>query len=188
MARPRNIPVIAFSTDANVASRGVYLSELFAGVRRRAHRAICSFDRKALVRRADADNPYGTVVEAAFRQDVARRSGQIVALEHYPHDNAGMAGPVRAVAQAAAHADALFLPDGGDAVPGVIQMLVADGMNAKRIQLLGTGLWDDPRIYATPALDGGGLCGPGCRRLSELLRPLPQALQQGPGAHRDARL
>ena len=30
------------------------------------------------------DNPYGTVVEAAFRQDVARRGGQVVALERYP--------------------------------------------------------------------------------------------------------
>ena len=33
-------------------------------------------------------------------------------------------------------------------------------MNTKRIQLLGTGLWDDPRIYATPALDGGVYAAP----------------------------
>ena len=30
VARPRNVPVIAFSTDANVASSGVYLLELSA--------------------------------------------------------------------------------------------------------------------------------------------------------------
>ena len=106
------------------------------------------------------DNPYGTVVEAAFKQDVARRGGQIVALEHYPHDKAAMAVPVKAVAQAAVRADALFIPDGGDAVPDVVQTLVADGVNTKKIQLLGTGLWDDPRIYADAALDGGWYAAP----------------------------
>ena len=38
--------------------------------------------------------------------------------------------------------------------------LVADGVNLKRLQLLGTGLWDDPRIFATPALDGGWYAAP----------------------------
>ena len=160
VTRPRNIPVIAFSTDANVASPGVYLLSFLpeSDVERIVQYASSTGKRSyaALV----PNNPYGTVVEAAFRQDVARHGGQIIALEHYPHDNAGMAAPVRAVAQAAVRADALFVPDGGDAVPGVVQMLVADGVNSKRIQLLGTGLWDDPRIYATPTLDGGWYAAP----------------------------
>jgi len=52
-------------------------------------------------------------------------------------------------------------------------MLIANGMNAKRIQLLGTGLWDDPRIYATPALDGGVYAAPdaaGYRNFSDRYR------------------
>ncbi len=57
-------------------------------------------------------------------------------------------------------ADALFIPDGGDAVPDVVQGMIAAGVNTKRLQLLGTGLWDDPRIYATPALDGGWFAAP----------------------------
>ena len=160
VTRARNVPVIAFSTDANVASPGVYLLSFLpeSDVERIVQYASSTGKRSyaALV----PDNPYGSVVEAAFRQDVAARGGQIVALEHYPHDNAGMAAPVRAVAQAAVRADALFIPDGGDAVPGLAQMLVADGVNTKRIQLLGTGLWDDPRIYATSALDGGWYAAP----------------------------
>jgi branched-chain amino acid transport system substrate-binding protein len=173
VTRPRNIPVIAFSTDANVASPGVYLLSFLpeSDVERIVQYASSTGKRSfaALV----PNNPYGTVVEAAFRQDVARHHGQIVALEHYSHDNAGMAGPVKAVAQAAARADALFIPDGGDAVPGVVQMLVADGVNTKRIQLLGTGLWDDPRIYAAPVLDGGWYAAPdaaGYRKFSEKYR------------------
>ena len=160
IARTRNIPVIAFSTDANVASRGIYLLSFLPelDVARIVQYAASTGKRSyaALI----PDNPYGTVVEAAFKQDVARRGGQVAALEHYPHDKVGMAAPVRNVAQAAARADALFIPDGGDALPDIAQALVANGVSTKKIQLLGTGLWDDPRVFSTPALDGGWFAAP----------------------------
>jgi branched-chain amino acid transport system substrate-binding protein len=159
IARSRNIPVIAFSTDANVATRGVYLLSFlpesdvarivqYAASGKRSYAALIP------------DNPYGTVVEAALRQDVGRRGGQVVAIEHYPHDKAAMAGPVRNIALAQARADALFIPDGGDALPDIAQALAASGVNTKKIQLLGTGLWDDPRVFQTPALDGGWYAAP----------------------------
>jgi branched-chain amino acid transport system substrate-binding protein len=173
VARPRNIPVIAFSTDANVASAGVYLLSFLpeSDVDRIVQYATSTGKRSyaALI----PDNAYGTVVEAAFKQAVARRNGQLVALERYPHDKAGMAGPARNVAQAAVRAEALFIPDGGDAVPDIVQALAGNGVNFKKIQLLGTGLWDDPRISANPALDGGWYAAPdaaGYRGFSERYR------------------
>ena len=160
IARSRNIPVIAFSTDANVATRGVYLLSFLpeSDVARIIQYAASTGKRSyaALI----PDNPYGTVVEAAFKQDVARRGGQVAALERYPHDKAGMAGPARNIALAVVRADALFIPDGGDALPDIAQVLVASGVNTKKIQLLGTGLWDDPRVFQTPALDGGWFAAP----------------------------
>ena len=161
MARARNVPVIAFSTDANVASNGVYLLSFLpeSDVDRIVQYAASTGKRSYVA--LTPDNAYGTVVEAAFKQAVSRRSGsQIVAIERYPHDKAAMANPIRSIAQASARADSLFIPDGGDAVPDVAQALVADGVNVKRLQLLGTGLWDDPRIYAAPALDGGWYAAP----------------------------
>jgi ABC-type branched-subunit amino acid transport system substrate-binding protein len=160
IARSRNVPVIAFSTDANVATRGVYLLSFLpeSDVARIVQYAASTGKRSyaALI----PDNPYGTVVEAAFKQDVARRGGQVAALERYPHDKAGMAGPVHNIALALARADSLFIPDGGDALPDIAQTLVASGVNTKKIQLLGTGLWDDPRVFSTPALDGGWYAAP----------------------------
>jgi branched-chain amino acid transport system substrate-binding protein len=161
LARTRNIPVIAFSTDTNVAAHGVYLLSFLpeSDVARVMQYAAAAGKRSfaALI----PDNPYGTVVEAAFKQDVTRRGGQIVALERYPHDKTAMAAPVKSLAQAAVRADALFLPDGGDTAPDVAQALVGNGVNVKKIQLLGTGLWgDDPRISSTPALDGGWYAAP----------------------------
>jgi branched-chain amino acid transport system substrate-binding protein len=160
VARARNIPVIAFSTDANVASAGIYLLSFLpeSDVERIVQYAASTGKHSyvALI----PDNPYGTVVEAAFKQALARRNGQLVALERYPHDKAAMAGPVRNVAQAAARAEALFIPDGGDSVPDVVQAFVAGGGNIKKIQLLGTGLWDDTRISTNPQLDGGWYAAP----------------------------
>jgi branched-chain amino acid transport system substrate-binding protein len=160
VARARNIPIIAFSTDTNVAASGVYLLSFLpeSDVDRIVQYTVSTGKHSfaALI----PDNPYGTVVEAAFKQSVARRNGQVVGLERYPHDQTAMANPIRNITQASARADALFIPDGGDAVPGVVAALVASGVNIKRLQLLGTGLWDDPRIYATPALDGGWYAAP----------------------------
>jgi branched-chain amino acid transport system substrate-binding protein len=160
VARSRNIPVIAFSTDASVAARGVYLLSFLpeSDVRRIVDYAISRGKRSfaALL----PDNAYGAVVEAAFQQEVSRRGGRVLALEKYPLDPGKMAEPIRRVAQAAKQVDSIFIPDGADAVPQVVQGLAAAGVNTKRVQLLGTGLWDDPRIFQNAALEGGWFAAP----------------------------
>jgi branched-chain amino acid transport system substrate-binding protein len=160
VARARNVPVIAFSTDANVAARGVYLlsflpeSDVERIIGYAASQGKKSF--AALV----PDNAYGTVVEGAFKQAVARRSGRVAALEHYPLDRAQIQGPARSIAQASSRADTIFIPDGADAVPTVVQSLVSGGIDPKRVQLLGTGLWEDAQIFSSPALEGAWYAGP----------------------------
>jgi len=160
VARSRNIPVIAFSTDASVAARGVYLLSFLpeSDVKRIVDFAVSKGKRSfaALL----PDNAYGAVVEAAFQQEVARRGGRVVAIEKYPLDPGRMADPIKRVAQAANQADSIFIPDGADAVPQVVAALAANGVNTKRVQLLGTGLWDDARIFSAPALDGGWYAAP----------------------------
>src|SRR5258708_1133373 len=103
------------------------------------------------------ENAYGNVVEAAFKQAVGRRGGRIVAFEKYGADRATAA---RNVAQALGQADALFIADDGDSVVSMADALTAAGANLKNIQLLGTGLWDNPRVYASPALQGGLYAAP----------------------------
>ena len=160
VARARNIPVIAFSTDASVAARGVYLLSFLpeTDVRRIVDFAVSRGKRSfaALL----PDNAYGTVVEAAFQQEVSRRGGRVLTLEKYPLDANRMAEAAHRVGQAANQVDSIFIPDGADAVPQVVQSLAASGVNLKRVQLLGTGLWDDPRIFSTAALDGGWYAAP----------------------------
>src|SRR5215468_4071236 len=160
VARTRNIPVIAFSTDTSVAAHGVYLLSFMpeTDVRRIVEFAVSRGKRSfaALL----PDNAYGTVVEAAFQQEVSRRGGRVLALEKYQVDSNQIAEAARRVAQAANQVDSIFIPDGADAVPQVVQALAASGVNLKRVQLLGSGLWDDPRIISTAALDGGWYAAP----------------------------
>jgi ABC-type branched-subunit amino acid transport system substrate-binding protein len=160
VARAQNIPVIAFSTDSSVAARGVYLLSFLpeSDVNRIVDYATAQGKRSyiALV----PDNAYGGVVEAEFRQYVARKGGRVVALERYPTEPSRLQGVVQNIAQSANSADALFLPGEGDIVPAVAQALAASGVNLKRLQLLGTGLWEDQRIAADPTLQGGWYPGP----------------------------
>jgi ABC-type branched-subunit amino acid transport system substrate-binding protein len=160
LTRARGVPIIAFSTDSSVATRGVYLLSFLpeSDVDRVVNYSISQGKRSfaALV----PEGAYGSVVEAAFKETVARRGGRIVALERYPLDRLRMQGPIKIVAQAASSVDAIFIPDGADFAPQVVQSLGASGTAPKRAQLLGSGLWDDSRIYADTSLHGGWFAAP----------------------------
>ena len=157
VARQRGIPVIAFSTDASVAARGVYLLSFLpeSDVRRVVDYAVSRGKRSfaALL----PDNAYGTVVEAAFQQEVARRGGRVLALEKYPVDPGRMSEAIRRVAQAANRVDAIFIPDDPATAARVAEQLAAAHVNLKRVQLLGTGLWggDGAQAASDKNLDGG---------------------------------
>src|SRR4029079_3241435 len=156
VARARGVPVIAFSTDSTVAGRGVYLLSFLpesdvnriidysAGIGKRSYAALLP------------DNAYGNVVEAAFKQ-AAGRKGRIVAFEKYTSDRSAAA---RTVAQSLGSADALFIADDGESVVATADALTAAGANLRNIQLLGTGLWDNPRVYASAVLQGGLYAAP----------------------------
>ena len=159
-ARQRGVPVIAFSTDASVASRGVYLLSFLpeSDVDRIVDFAIASGKRSFAAMLSEG--AYGTVVEAEFKQAVARKSARIVALERYALNPGAMQAPASRVAQAALSADAVFIPEGPEVVPSVAKALAGAGLDLRRVQLLGTGLWDDPRIFAEPSLQGGWYAAP----------------------------
>lgn len=157
VARGRGIPVIAFSTDSSVAGRGVYLLSFLpesdvtrivdyaAGTGKRSFAAYLP------------ENAYGNVVEVAFKQAVARKGGRVVAFEKYGADRAQGSA---AIVQALASADSLLLADDGDALTAVADSLASSGADLKRVQLLGTGLWDNPRVFANANLRGGLYAAP----------------------------
>jgi len=158
IARGRSISCIAFSTDSSIAGRGVYLlSFLPESDVNRIVEYSASIGKKSFAALLP-DNAYGNVVEVAFKQAVARKGGRIVAFEKY--SGADRAAPARTVAQALGPADALLIADDGESVVATADALTAAGANLRNIQLLGTGLWDNPRIFASASLQGGLYAAP----------------------------
>ena len=157
LTRARNVPVIAFSTDASVAGRGIYLLSFLpeSDVNRIVDYAA-STGKKSFAAMLP-ENAYGNVVEVAFKQAVARKGGRVVAFERYGADRSSAA---RNIAASLTGADALFIADDGDAVVATADALTAAGANLRNVQLLGTGLWDNPRVFNSAALQGGLYAAP----------------------------
>jgi len=160
LARARGIPVIAFSTDSNVAAAGVYLLSFLPESDVERLIGYAAQQGKRSYAAAIPDNAYGTVVEAAFKQSVGRRNGRIVALERYTADRNQLQATITSLAQAARTADAIFIPDTADTVPLVVQTLAANGVDTRKIQMLGSGLWEDPQIFSSAVLEGAWYAGP----------------------------
>jgi len=152
VARERGVSVISYSTDSSVAGHGVYLLSFLpeSDVNRIVEYAASTGKRSfaALL----PDNAYGNVVEAAFKQAVGRTGGRLAAFGKYGTDRAA---PARAVAAGLARADALLLADDGEQVVATADALTAAGVNLRNIQLLGTGLWDNPKVFSSASLQGG---------------------------------
>ncbi|KQQ27171.1 ethanolamine utilization protein EutM [Methylobacterium sp. Leaf123] len=162
VARGAGKPVIAFSTDAAVAARGVYLISFLpqSEVDRIVDEASAGGRRSfaALI----PETTYGNAVEAQFREAVARRGARLVGIERYPAGNPGPAvGRLRGViAGSGAQADALFVPDTAEGLMAVAPALTKVGFSPARVRPLGLALWNDPRVLSQAAFQGGRFAAP----------------------------
>lgn len=159
-ARSSGVPVIAFSSDENVASPGVYiLSFLPSADVSRVIEFASSKGRRSYVGLLP-DDAYGTVAEAEFRTSVTRVGGKLIGLDRYTADKASVAAAIARLAPALQQADALFVPDGPDGVNLVLEALKEQNIPTANLKLLGTGRWDDARLYRNAMAKGGWYAAP----------------------------
>jgi branched-chain amino acid transport system substrate-binding protein len=158
LTRAANKPVIAFSTDASAAGPGVYLLSFL--VENYVDRIIdfAASKGKKSIAALIPDSDYGRVAEAEFQQDAARRGLRVMGIEHYQPQT--MAAAVQKIAALGDQIDALFIPEQAEAMPAMAQALAAAGLDSKRVQLLGTGLWNDARVLRLPPLQGAWFSAP----------------------------
>ncbi len=160
VAAGSSIPVIGFSSDSNVASRGVYLLSFLpqSDVERIISHAVRSGKKSfaALL----PDNAYGSVVEGAFQEAIARHGARVVALERYGSGKTQQQEAGKRIAAALEQADAIFIPDGSDALPELMATLRSNGLSTPKTMVLGSGLWDDPTLLRTAGLEGAVFAAP----------------------------
>ncbi len=162
VARPMGRPVIGFSTDATVAAPGIYLLSFLVQEEVDRILSFAASQGRRSVAALIPETTYGRVAEAQLQQAAARQGIRIVAVEHYPSGQPQTAVQrlARVIGGPAPQADALFLPDNGDGLPAVAQALPSVGFNPQQVKPLGTGVWNEPRVFAMPALQGSWFAAP----------------------------
>ncbi|WP_417667910.1 penicillin-binding protein activator [Roseibium sp.] len=163
VARSSGVPVVAFSTDASVASRGVYLLSFLPQTDVKRIIGYAASQSKRSFAAILPDDTYGAVAEAAFRQEVGRAGGRIVSIQRYKltgSDTADLIAKTNAIASVVGKVDALFVPAGGGVAPLVVQTLTAKGADIGRVTMLGSGQWDTSDMKSNPIMAGSWYPGP----------------------------
>ncbi len=164
VAREANVPVVAFSTDRNVAGSGVYLLSFLPeqdvqrvvsyAIRRKKRNFVALIPKTA----------YGTLVENALATSLAKLGGRLIAVQRYARSEQGLVDPVRKIAEAIKNRrnkiDALLIPDSGQVLRSFATQFAAQGIKPGTVQLVGTGVWDGNMTGAPGILVGGWYAAP----------------------------
>jgi len=155
VAKGAGVPVIAFSTDATTASDGVYLlSFLVETYVDRILDFAASKGKKTFAVLAP-ENEYANVAVNEFKDEASRLGATVVTVERYQPGQAAAA--VANLIREAPNVDAVFVPEQADALPSVATAIGTAGL---KTQLLGTGVWNDPKVAALPSMQGAWYSAP----------------------------
>ncbi len=158
VAQAANKPVIAFSTDTSTAAPGVYLlSFLIENYVDRIVDYAASQGKRSFAALIP-NNDYGRVASAEFQQIAAQRGLRVVEIENYTPQTLNTA--VGKVAAFGNQIDALFIPEQAEAMPAMAKALRSAGLDSQKVQILGTGLWNDARVLGLAPLQGAWFAAP----------------------------
>lgn len=166
VVRDQAIPLLAYTTDRSVAGSGVYALGFLPGpqvARVLAHAREQGLRRIGVLARSD---DYGRAVADAAKDAAALQGLELVAVDYYDPAATDFTQVVKRFAArkgvtskgvAGSAYDAVLLPDDGVRLRNIASLLsyyMSEG-GAEVPRLLGTLLWDDPRLASEPALAGG---------------------------------
>ncbi len=179
IAQAAHIPVLAFSSDRNVAGNGVYLMSFVAGADVPRMISYAVSQGKTRFAALFPQNDYGRLVQQAFERAVQENHGQVVMTKTFPPDANGMLPPVKEMSVLAKlppakkdpkdtqpmppmppQIDAVFIPAGGDTLPSLAPLFPYYEMDTKNVKLMGLSGWDYTGAGKEPALLGGWFAAP----------------------------
>lgn len=158
-ARQAGVPVVTFTTDTSVASRGIYLIGFLPSTDVERIVGYAAAQNRKSMAAIVPDDAYGLVVEAAFREQTARSGVRAMAVERYKGDPVDIQTKAAAIAKLGAQIDSVFVPDAAANAAAVVQAMSSAGLDKTRVKILGSGRWNDPAAFAAPALAGGWFPG-----------------------------
>ncbi|MEM8812306.1 MAG: penicillin-binding protein activator [Pseudomonadota bacterium] len=154
VARPAGVPIIGFSSDVGAASRGAYLLSFLPQDDVRRIVGYAADNGRTAMAAMFPDTNYGAVVEAAFRQEAARRSIRIISIQKYSPTPEDIGAKAKEIGQFANRVDSIFFPGDPQAAVFISQTLVANGVDPGQVKFLGSGQWDNQAVQREPNLLG----------------------------------
>ena len=164
IAREGGVPVIAFSNDRQAAGGGAFLisitpeSEVNSVVEHAARLGVRTFAFLG------PDTAYGKRIENALRSAVIINRGTVIVAEKYSANGDGQQEAAAFVANAIKSQPpgtvAVMIPERGTRLRSVAPLLPYNGVDVRKIKLLGTGTWNDPSVWREPTLFGGLFAAP----------------------------
>ena len=187
VARQAHVPVIAFSTDRQVAGGGVYLLSFQPAPEVARVVAFAAQQGKRRFAALIPEDAFGKIAAAAFTDAVNRAGGKVVAVETYPPSPNGVLEPMRRVSAAiqaaeaeGAPVDALFLPGGQENVELVARLLPQAEIDTAKVKLIGTGGMDYPNAGRDARLLGAWYPAPDPRGWSDFSQKYAKSYGQAP--------
>lgn len=169
-----SVPVIGFSARPEAAGGGAYSialspeAEVTRVVEAAVRRGARSF---AFLGPRDG---YGRRTEAALRKAVALNGGEVITSALYaasndaPVDEAKqVASAINALGERPEGEIAVLIPEQGVKLRGVAPLLPYYEVDVRRVQILGTGRWNDPSVWREPTLIGGIFAAPDPSNLTQ---------------------
>lgn len=158
-AAPRNVNVLAFSNNTDIAGGNVFvLGQTFPNTANRlvSHAAAKGKRRILLVHE---QTPAGEVGARAIQGAISRSGATLAGKAAFPFSQQGVIAAVPGIAERvkAGDVDALFLTaDTAGALPLLAQMLPEQGVNPATTRFIGLTRWDIPQAtLALPGVQGG---------------------------------
>ncbi|MBR9972664.1 penicillin-binding protein activator [Magnetospirillum sulfuroxidans] len=195
-ARLWGVPTISFTTDRAALGQGVYSVGFLpeSQVRRVvAHARAQGKEKFALLARSDE---YGQAVADAFRIVVPQLGGQVVKVEFYDPQAKDVSNTIKRFTEVESRTrgrsktsvgpvppppfDAAMIADDGTRLRTVSSLVTYYEVDIDKVPLLGTMLWDDPRLSNEPSLQGAWFAAPAAEAYAEFERRYATAFATRP--------
>ena len=173
-ARKANVPVIGFSSRPEAIGGGAYSialspeSEVARVVQTAAARGAKYYAFLG------AEDAYGRRVEQALRIAAARNGGDVITSVFYSPSNDApvseaeqVARAINALGERPEGEIAVLIPEQGVKLRSVAPLLPYSNVDIRRIQMLGTGRWNDASVWREPTLIGGIFAAPDPKNLEQ---------------------
>ncbi len=187
VTRSQNVPVIAFSTDRQVAGNNVHLLSFMAASEVQRVVQFASSKGKRRIAALVPDDAYGRLLEATLRETAAQNRAEVVAVERYAEAPNAMLGAVkrlsdgvRGIEEHGDPIDALFLAGGEETLVTMAPQLKQARFDPQKLKVIGTGALDYANAGREPFLQGAWFAAPDPKGWKTFQEKYAQAYGQSP--------